>query len=119
MATNKNNSYYKKNNSTKQNGYQNRKNIESHYSTTTNTPSVTDNEVSYCNDFLKAYNSQLGSSGYFIPPQLLNFNLKGINMEGAVFSQEEIERMVMAPHQYEQELRRLSYMFYNTISIYR
>lgn len=119
MATNKNSSYYKKNNSTKQNGNQNRKNIESHYSTTTNTPSVTDNEVSYCNDFLKAYNSQLGSSGYFIPPQLLNFNLKGINMEGAVFSQEEIERMIMAPHQYEQELRRLSYMFYNTISIYR
>lgn len=126
MAINKNNSYHKKSNNSKpikSNSYSNtsakNKTITSQYSNSSNNPSVTNNEVSYCNDFLKAYNSQLGSSGYFISPQLLNFNLKGVNMEGAVFSQEEIERMIMAPHHYEQELRRLSYVFYNTISIYR
>lgn len=56
---------------------------------------------------------------YMLTPQLLNFTLKDVNMNSASFSYEEIQRMVMAPHEFEQELRKLSYYFYNTVSIYK
>lgn len=40
-------------------------------------------------------------------------------MGGIDLSTSQIQKMVMAPHNFEQELRKLSYMFYNYISIYR
>ena len=40
-------------------------------------------------------------------------------MGGIDLSTEEIRRMVMAPHLFEQELRKLSYLYYNTISLYK
>lgn len=52
-------------------------------------------------------------------PQLLNSTLKNVNMGGIDLSTEEIRRMVMAPHLFEQELRKLSYLYYNTISLYK
>lgn len=52
-------------------------------------------------------------------PQLLNNTLKNINMDGQFFSTEQIRKMVMSPHNFEQELRKLSYSYYNYISIYK
>lgn len=78
------------------------------------------NDISYCSNFLKAYNSQSYSGeNYLFSPQLLNATLKNINMDGYNFSTNEIRKMVMSPHNFEQELRKLSYYYYNYISIYR
>lgn len=40
-------------------------------------------------------------------------------MDGFNLSTEEIRKMVMSPHNFEQELRKLSYFYYNYISIYK
>lgn len=40
-------------------------------------------------------------------------------MGGYVFSSEQIKKMVMSPHMHEQELRKLSYYYFNSISIYK
>lgn len=40
-------------------------------------------------------------------------------MDGIDLSTEQIRKMVMAPHHYEQELRKLSYLYYNSIAIYK
>lgn len=75
---------------------------------------------SYVAEFIRAYNGQSAAGqSFFLSPQLLNSTLKNVNMKGAIFSREKIERMVLAPHQFEQELRQLSYSYYNSISIYR
>ena len=77
-------------------------------------------DVSYCSSFLQAYQTQMRSGeNYMLSPQLLNFTLKDVNMGGAAFTREEIKRMVMAPHNFEQELRKLSYYYFNSISIYK
>ena len=77
-------------------------------------------DVSYCSSFLQAYQTQMRSGeNYMLSPQLLNFTLKDVNMGGAEFSREDIKRMVMAPHNFEQELRKLSYYYFNSISIYK
>ena len=54
-----------------------------------------------------------------LSPHLLNSTLKSLNMDGYNFSTEQIRKMVMSPHNFEQELRKLSYFYYNAISIYR
>ena len=77
-------------------------------------------DLSYCTEFLKAFNSQSYSGDNFLlSPQLLNESLKRVNMNGEQFSTEQIRKMVMSPHNFEQELRKLSYHYYNSISIYR
>ena len=61
---------------------------------------------SYVTEFIRAYNSQSAAGqSFFLSPQLLNSTLKNVNMKGAIFPREKIERMVLAPHQFEQELR--------------
>lgn len=78
------------------------------------------NDISYCSEFLKAYNTQTYSGqNYLLSPQLLNATLKNINMDGYDFSTNQIRKMVMSPHNFEQELRKLSYYYYNAISIYK
>lgn len=75
---------------------------------------------SYVSDFIRSYNSQYESSQhFFLSPQMLNTSLKNINMGGIELSDEDIKRMVLAPHEFEMELRKLSYYFYNTVSIYK
>lgn len=77
-------------------------------------------DFSYCTEFLKAYNTQSCSSqNYMLSPHLLNSTLKSLNMDGYNFSTEQIRKMIMSPHNFEQELRKLSYFYYNAISIYR
>lgn len=84
------------------------------------THQLIDNDISYCSEFIKAYNSQSYSGqNYLLSPQLLNATLKSINMDGCNLSTEEIKKMVMSPHNFEQELRKLSYSYYNNISIYK
>lgn len=84
------------------------------------TEPVANSALSYYSEFLKAFNSQsLSGQNFLLSPQLLNATLKNINMDGHNFSTEQIRKMVMAPHQFEQELRKLSYFYYNYISIYK
>lgn len=84
------------------------------------TQQLINNDISYCTEFLKAYNSQAYSGqNFLLSPQLLNTTLKSVNMDGYHFSTDEIRKMVMSPHNFEQELRKLSYYYYNYISIYR
>ena len=54
----------------------------------------------------------------FTTPQLLNTKLKEINMNGTLYDVDKIKKMVLAPHNYEQELRKLSYSFKNEIMSY-
>lgn len=85
-----------------------------------NVEPVVNNALSYYSEFLKAFNSQsISSQNFLLSPQLLNETLKSINMNGLDFSTEQIRKMVMAPHQFEQELRKLSYFYFNYISIYK
>ena len=84
------------------------------------TQQLINNDISYCTEFLKAYNLQAYSGqNFLLSPQLLNTTLKSVNMDGYHFSTDEIRKMVMSPHNFEQELRKLSYYYYNYISIYR
>ena len=84
------------------------------------TQQLINSDVSYCSDFLKAYNSQSYSGqNFLLSPQLLNTTLKNVNMDGYNFSTDQIRKMVMSPHNFEQELRKLSYYYYNSISIYK
>lgn len=85
-----------------------------------NVESITNSAVSYYSEFLKAFNSQsFSGQNFLLSPQLLNATLKNVNMDGHDFSTEQIRKMVMAPHHFEQELRKLSYFYYNYISIYK
>jgi hypothetical protein len=79
------------------------------------------NNTSYVSDYIKAFNSQYGhGQNFLLSPQLLNTHLKNINMNGVDHvTQEDIERMITAPHLFEEQLRRLSFKFYNEIPIYR
>ena len=85
-----------------------------------NSQQLINNDISYCSEFLKAYNTQAYSGqNYLLSPQLLNATLKNVNMDGYNFSTSQIRKMVMSPHNFEQELRKLSYYYYNAISIYK
>lgn len=85
-----------------------------------NVQELINNDISYCSEFIKAYNSQSYSGqNYLLSPQLLNATLKNINMDGYDFSTDQIRKMVMSPHNFEQELRKLSYFYYHYISIYK
>lgn len=87
---------------------------------TQTTQQLINHDISYCSEFLKAYNAQSYSGqNYMLSPQLLNATLKNVNMDGYDFSTEQIRKMVMSPHNFEQELRKLSFHYYNCISIYR
>lgn len=82
--------------------------------------SLINGDLSYCTSFLNAYRAQMFSGeNYFLSPQILNTTLKSINMDGIDLSTEHIRQMVMAPHHFESSLRKLSYHFYNTVSIYK
>lgn len=77
-------------------------------------------DISYCSDFLNTYNSQsFSGQNYLLSPQLLNASLKNLNMDGYNFSTDQIRKMVMSPHNFEQELRKLSYHYFNYIAIYK
>jgi hypothetical protein len=77
-------------------------------------------ELSYFSDYIKAFNSQSYGSGMFmLTPQMLNSSIKDMNMLSANFSTDQIKRMVMQPHMYEQELRKLSLFYFQTISLYQ
>lgn len=125
---NKYNSYNKKNYSKQtanysQNNSKNRNVQQAHQqnsSTQQNVQQFIQEDISYCTEFLKAYNTQSYSGqNYMLSPHLLNSTLKSLNMDGYDFSIEQIRKMVMSPHNFEQELRKLSYFYYNAISIYR
>ena len=78
------------------------------------------NNISYFSDFIKSYNTfAYQGNNLLLTPQLLNQSLKSLNMEGRKIEYEELKRMVMSPHLFEQELRKLSFHLYNTISIYK
>lgn len=112
------NSYSKKNYS-KQTANYSQQNFQNQ-NTQQNTRQFIPEDISYCNEFLKAYNTQSYSGqNYMLSPHLLNSTLKSLNMDGYDFSTDQIRKMVMSPHNFEQELRKLSYFYYNAISIYR
>ena len=50
---------------------------------------------------------------------MLNTSLKDVNMFSSSFSTEQIRRMVMQPHEYEEELRKLSFLNFNTVGLYK
>jgi hypothetical protein len=54
-----------------------------------------------------------------LSPQMLNTNLKDLNMLSSSFTPEQIRRMVLQPHNYEERLRQLSFFDFNTIGIYK
>lgn len=54
-----------------------------------------------------------------LSPQMLNASLKDVNMFSSSFSTEQIRRMVMQPHEYEEELRKLSFFNFNTVGLYK
>ena len=94
--------------------------IVNNSSTSQEVQQLINNDISYCSDFLKAYNSQsFSGQNYLLSPQLLNATLKNVNMDGYNFSTDQIRKMVMSPHNFEQELRKLSYHYFNYISIYK
>lgn len=77
-------------------------------------------ELSYFAEYVKAFNSQSYGSGMFMmSPQMLNSSIKDLNMISSNFSTEQITKMVMQPHNYEQELRKLSLFYFNSISLYQ
>ena len=134
----KQNSNHKQNNQTKHKNYINNNHKQKTYSnsykkknfhinnnkspfpTLSNPQQLISDDLSYCTEFLKAYNTQSYSGqNYMLSPHLLNSTLKSLNMDGYNFSTEQIRKMVMSPHNFEQELRKLSYFYYNAISIYR
>ena len=128
---------HKQNNQTKHKNYANNNHKQKHYSNSykkknfhvdnnkfssdpSNSQQLLADDLSYCTEFLKAYNTQSYSGqNYMLSPHLLNSTLKSLNMDGYNFSTEQIRKMVMSPHNFEQELRKLSYFYYNAISIYR
>jgi len=123
-----NNSKTNINYSTRQKHHSNsykKKNINNNSDNTTashpsNTQQLVRENLSYCTEFLKAYNTQSYSGqNYMLSPHLLNSTLKSLNMDGYDFSTEQIRKMVMSPHHFEQELRKLSFFYYNAISIYK
>lgn len=78
------------------------------------------NDMSYFADYIKSYNISTYNTGNFLfSPQLLNQSLKNINMGGQKFTEDDLRRMVMSPHLFEQQLRKLSFHLYNTIPIYK
>lgn len=80
----------------------------------------TDYETSYFADYVKAFNSQsMSGVSYMLSPQMLNTNLKDINMISSNFTTDQIQKMVMQPHNFEDQLRKLSYYNFNTIGIYK
>ena len=94
--------------------------IVNNSSTSQEVQQLINNDISYCSDFLKAYNSQsFSGQNYLLSPQLLNATLKNVNMDGYNFSTDQIRKMVMSPHNFEQELRKLSYHYFNYIAIYK
>lgn len=54
-----------------------------------------------------------------LSPQMLNTNLKDLNMLSSAFTPSEIKEMVMRPHDFEDKLRKLSLFNFNTIGIYK
>lgn len=71
-------------------------------------------------DYLRAYTSQASyGNNYLLSPMLLNTALKNVNMNSSALTTEEIRTMVMRPHQFEQQLRKLSLHFYQVISVYK
>lgn len=81
---------------------------------------ITDREKSYCNDFLQSYKATTYSGQHLLlSPQILNNILKGRNMESQLFTTDEIKKMIMSPHRFENELRKLALHFYNSIPIYK
>lgn len=77
-------------------------------------------EISYFADYVKAFNAQTYSGqSYMLSPQMLNSSMKDINMLSSNFTTDQINRMVMQPHMYEQELRKLSLYYFQTISLYQ
>lgn len=80
----------------------------------------TDYETSYFAEYIKAFNSQhFYGNTFMLSPQMLNTSLKDVNMFSSSFSTEQIRRMVMQPHEYEEELRKLSFFNFNTIGLYK
>lgn len=85
-----------------------------------NQSNQTQTDLSYFSEYIKAFNSQSYGSGMFMmSPQMLNSSIKDLNMISSNFSTEQITKMVMQPHNYEQELRRLSLFYFNSISLYQ
>lgn len=81
---------------------------------------ISDFETSYFAEYVKAFNSQnLYGNTYMLSPQMLNSNLKDLNMISSNFSPAQIRKMVMQPHSFEDELRKLSFYNFNTIGIYK
>jgi hypothetical protein len=77
-------------------------------------------DLSYFSEYIQAFNAQSYGSGMFmLSPQMLNSSIKDINMLSSNFTTEQIRRMVMQPHMYEQELRKLSLFYFQTISLYQ
>jgi len=76
-------------------------------------------ELSYFSEFIKAYNAQAyGQNSFMLAPQMLNTSIKDLNMQTSNLDAKQVKRMVMQPHNFEQELRKLSLKFYQTISLY-
>lgn len=77
-------------------------------------------DLSYFSEYIQAFNAQSYGSGMFmLSPQMLNSSIKDINMMSSNFTTDQIRRMVMQPHMYEQELRKLSLFYFQTISLYQ
>jgi len=80
----------------------------------------TSEDISYFSDYIKSYNAQAyGQNSFMLSPQLLNTSLKDLNMSSSDLSPEQIKRMILQPHNFEQELRKLSLTYYQIISLYK
>lgn len=78
------------------------------------------NKTTYFQEFIKGYNSEAyNNPSIFMSPQILNSTLKDINMGSEKISKKRLERMVMSPHFFEQDLRKISYHLYKTVSLYQ
>lgn len=78
------------------------------------------NEISYFNDYIRSFNAQYSSgTNFLLSPQMLNTALKDSNMQTQLYRIPDIARMVMRPHECEQELRKLSLHFFNSIGLYK
>ena len=75
------------------------------------------NDNSYFNEYQASYSGQMYKT--FLTPQLLNDNIKNINMNSTRYSSKKVAEMVAQPKYYENELRKLSFNFYNNISMYK
>lgn len=77
-------------------------------------------ELSYFANYIKAYNAQAyGKNMFMLTPQMLNESIKDLNMISSNFTTEQIRKMVMQPHNCEQELRKLSLRDFQSISLYK